>query len=179
MYEDPGHVTRRGQVLLMGGDEVYPHASAEAYQKRLRDPYGWAFPDPHPKLLKGPPVYAVPGNHDWYDGLVLFLALFSRQEHLHLGGWRSHQRRSYFALQLTEAWWIWAMDAQLDDTVDQPQKDYFAAIATERQHHPVWTGAWLALHAQAGQQVLQRHRLCRLARGESVQGRPDPNRSLR
>jgi hypothetical protein len=60
---------------------------------------------------------------------VLFLALFSRREHLHLGGWRTHQRRSYFALQLTKTWWIWAMDAQLDDDVDQPQKDYFIAIA--------------------------------------------------
>lgn len=124
-----GHLTRRGQLLVMGGDEVYPHASPKMYQRQLRDPYDWAFPDPHPRLLKGPPVYAIPGNHDWYDGLVLFLALFSRKEHLHLGGWRSHQRRSYFALQLTDKWWIWAMDAQLDDDVDQPQKDYFAAIA--------------------------------------------------
>jgi hypothetical protein len=124
-----GHPTRRGQLLVMGGDEVYPHASADMYQRQLRDPYDWAFPDPHTRLLKGPPVFAIPGNHDWYDGLVLFLALFSRKEHLHLGGWRSHQRRSYFALQLTEKWWIWAMDAQLDDDVDQPQKDYFSAIA--------------------------------------------------
>ena len=124
-----GHVTRRGQILVMGGDEVYPNASQETYQRQLRDPYDWAFPDPHPRLIKGPPVYAIPGNHDWYDGLVLFLALFSRKEHLHLGGWRSHQRRSYFALQVTEKWWIWAIDAQLDDDVDQPQKDYFAAIA--------------------------------------------------
>ena len=124
-----GHVTRRGQILVMGGDEVYPNASQETYQRQLRDPYDWAFPDPHPRSIKGPPVYAIPGNHDWYDGLVLFLALFSRKEHLHLGGWRSHQRRSYFALQVTEKWWIWAIDAQLDDDVDQPQKDYFAAIA--------------------------------------------------
>ncbi len=124
-----GHVTRRGQLLVMGGDEVYPNASLENYSKRLRDPYDWAFPDPYPDSVKGPPVYAIPGNHDWYDGLVLFLALFSRKEHLHLGGWRSYQRRSYFALQLTDKWWIWAIDAQLDDYVDQPQRDYFAAIA--------------------------------------------------
>ncbi len=115
----------------MGGDEVYPVASSDNYQKKLRDPYDWAFPDPHPKLLKGPPVYALPGNHDWYDGLVLFLALFSRREHLHLGGWRTHQRRSYFALQLTPSWWIWAIDSQLDDDMDQPQKEYFVAIAKQ------------------------------------------------
>jgi hypothetical protein len=126
-----GHVLPRGQLLVMGGDEVYPRAAPETYQKQLRDPYDWAFPDPNPGLLRGPPVYAIPGNHDWYDGLVLFLALFSRREHLHLGGWRTHQRRSYFALQLTETWWIWAMDAQLGDDVDQPQKDYFIAIAKQ------------------------------------------------
>jgi hypothetical protein len=124
-----GHTTQRGQMLLMGGDEVYPNASTDAYKKKLRDPYDWAFPDPAVGYVKGPPVYAIPGNHDWYDGLVVFLALFSRKEHLHLGGWRSHQRRSYFALQITANWWIWAMDAQLDDDVDQPQKDYFAAVS--------------------------------------------------
>src|SRR5262249_14004666 len=63
------------------------------------------------------------------DGLVLFLALFGRREHRHLGGWRSHQCRSYFALQITPKLWVWAMDAQLADDVDQPQKDYFVAIA--------------------------------------------------
>jgi hypothetical protein len=125
----------RGQLLVMGGDEVYPHASAEAYRDKLLTPYRWAFPDPHPGLMKGPPVYALPGNHDWYDGLVLFLALFSRREHLHLGGWRTHQRRSYFALQLTPHWWIWGMDSQLDDDMDQPQKDYFVAIAKGMPEH--------------------------------------------
>jgi hypothetical protein len=120
----------RGQLLVMGGDEVYPNADPKFYHEQLINPYAWAFPDPKPGLLDGPPVYAIPGNHDWYDGLVLFLAYFTRRSpHLHLGGWRSWQRRSYFALQLTKTWWIWAIDAQLDDDVDQPQKDYFDLIA--------------------------------------------------
>ncbi|NPU65452.1 hypothetical protein HL667_10650 [Bradyrhizobium sp. 83012] len=120
----------RGQLLVMGGDEVYPHAEITNYQKRLINPYNWAFPDAHRGMLQGPPVYAIPGNHDWYDGLVLFLAYFTRRSpHLHLGGWRSWQRRSYFAVQLTKTWWIWAMDAQLADDIDQPQKDYFDQIA--------------------------------------------------
>jgi hypothetical protein len=125
-----GKTLPRGQLLVMGGDEVYPNADPKFYHEQLINPYCWAFPDPHPGMLEGPPVYAIPGNHDWYDGLVLFLAHFTRRSpHLHLGGWRSWQRRSYFALQLTEKWWIWAMDAQLDDDVDQPQKDYFDLIA--------------------------------------------------
>ncbi|MFO1135335.1 MAG: hypothetical protein U1E30_09150 [Rhodoblastus sp.] len=124
-----GHATRRGRLLVMGGDEVYPLASLENYQQRLRDPYNWAFPDLDPDSDAGPLVYAIPGNHDWYDGLVLFLGLFTRRDRLHLGGWRSRQGRSYFALQLTKDWWLWAVDAQLDDTIDQPQRDYFSAIA--------------------------------------------------
>ncbi|MCC0005567.1 MAG: metallophosphoesterase [Methylobacteriaceae bacterium] len=123
------HATRRGRLLVMGGDEVYPLASPENYQQRLRDPYDWAFPDPDPESDSGPLVYAIPGNHDWYDGLVLFLGLFTRRDRLHLGGWRSRQGRSYFALQLTGDWWLWAVDAQLDNTIDQPQRDYFSAIA--------------------------------------------------
>lgn len=123
-----GHATRRGRLLVMGGDEVYPTATAETYQRQLRDPYEWALTDatvPEPKPL----VFAIPGNHDWYDGLVVFLGLFTRRQRLQIGGWRSRQNRSYFALKLTGDWWLWAVDAQLDDTIDQPQRDYFSAIA--------------------------------------------------
>lgn len=124
-----GHATRRGGVLLMGGDEVYPDASDENYRRRLVDPYAFAFPDPDPASEEGPSLYAIPGNHDWYDGLVSFLALFTREGGSHLGGWRTRQRRSYFAVQVAENWWVWGLDAQLADRVDQPQADYFAMIA--------------------------------------------------
>jgi hypothetical protein len=33
------HFTRRGQIVLMGGDEVYPTASSETYKHQLREPY--------------------------------------------------------------------------------------------------------------------------------------------
>lgn len=124
-----GHQTRRGRLLIMGGDEVYPLASRDNYRDRLLDPYGWAFPDAHSSSAAVVPVYCIPGNHDWYDGLVAFLALFARRQHLHMGRWRSKQRRSYFALQLTDRWWIWCTDTQLDQDIDQPQRDYFVAIA--------------------------------------------------
>ena len=45
------------------------------------------------------------------------------------------QRRSYFALQLTATWWIWGMDSQLDDDLDQPQKDYFVSVAKQMPAH--------------------------------------------
>ena len=132
ILEVGGQHLPRGQLLVMGGDEVYPHASKKAYSDQLRLPYDWAFPDLAPGAAgdtKGVPVCAIPGNHDWYDGFVIFLALFAREEKLHLGSWRTCQRRSYFAFQLTERWWLWALDTQLDDDIDQPQKDYFTQIA--------------------------------------------------
>jgi Calcineurin-like phosphoesterase len=125
------HTLPRGQVLIFGGDEVYPAATADAYRDQLRQPYAWAFPDHDPKSPNGVPVYAIPGNHDWYDGLVLFLAFFCRERAWHIGSWRSRQRRSYFALQLTDDWWLWAVDIQLADNIDQPQADYFTMMARE------------------------------------------------
>jgi hypothetical protein len=124
-------VLPRGQGLIMGGDEVYPKATENAYHYQLREPYVWASPDPNPESEAGIPLYAVPGNHDWYDGLVLFLAYFCGHATTHFGSWRAYQRRSYFAIQLTESWWLWAIDIQLADNIDQPQFDYFTIIAEE------------------------------------------------
>ena len=67
----------RGEMLIMGGDEVYPAATQNAYRFQLQSPYSMAFPDSDVHSPKGVPLYAIPGNHDWYDGLVMFLA-FSR-----------------------------------------------------------------------------------------------------
>ena len=64
----------RGDVLVFGGDEVYPTPSREEYQRRLVAPYAAAFGDDAP--AERPHVYAVPGNHDWYDGLSAFTRLF-------------------------------------------------------------------------------------------------------
>src|ERR1700674_233810 len=119
----------RGEVLIMGGDQVYPAATQKAYQHQLRDPYNMALPDANYRAPDGIPLYAIPGNHDWYDGLVMFLAFFARHESVHFGGWRTRQRRSYFALQLTCDWWLWCTDIQLADDRDQPQADYFEMIA--------------------------------------------------
>ncbi len=119
----------RGQALIMGGDEVYPLASRQAYYNQLRQPYAWASPDHDKSDDKGRPVLAIPGNHDWYDGLVLFLALFCKEKPWHIGSLRTCQRRSYFAVRLTEDWWLWATDVQLLDDMDKPQADYFTTIA--------------------------------------------------
>ena len=70
-----GHELPRGHVLIMGGDRVYPTASMREYEDRCKGPYTAALPAPPPDRPP-PTLYALPGNHDWYDGLTAFLRLF-------------------------------------------------------------------------------------------------------
>jgi hypothetical protein len=113
----------RGRALVMGGDEVYPTASREEYENRFRGPYTAAFP---PTGTPGPDLLAIPGNHDWYDGLTNFLRFFCAGREI--GAWRTSQRRSYFAVQLPHRWWLLAIDIQLDTFIDEPQLAYFQKL---------------------------------------------------
>lgn len=118
----------RADCLIMGGDQVYPDASQDDYKKRMQRPYEFAFPINNEKG-SSPPVYLIPGNHDWYDGLTLFLAKFCRGRATSLGNWIASQSRSYFAVHLAENWWIWGFDSQLGEDIDKPQADYFISVA--------------------------------------------------
>ena len=111
----------RGQILLLGGDQVYPSATTEAYEDRFKGPFAAALPVS--TTGQEPDMYATPGNHDWYDGLVSFLRLFCQGTWI--GGWRTRQRRSYFALELPHRWWVLAIDIQLDTYIDEVQLKYF------------------------------------------------------
>ncbi len=116
----------RGSVLVLGGDQVYPTASRAEYQKRFVAPFRAAMPDaPEPR----PKVFAIPGNHDWYDSLVSFTRLFVSRERI--GGWDAPQQRSYFALKLPYGWWMLGTDTQLDSDIDKPQVDFFRRVARE------------------------------------------------
>jgi hypothetical protein len=125
-----GHTLPRGQVLVMGGDQVYPTASAESYEDRCKGPYEAALPHP-PADADRPRLYAIPGNHDWYDGLTAFLRLFVRSRDDDLGGWRTPQTRSYFAVELPGGWWLFALDGQSGSYLDDPQLGYFEAAAAK------------------------------------------------
>ncbi len=127
-----GRVLPRGSALFMGGDEVYPTATRDNYMERLRRPYAFAFPKRRPGSPV--PIFLIPGNHDWYDGLVNFVAIFCREWPTAIGGWRTRQRRSYFAAKITETCWVWGIDIALTDEMDQPQADYFVAIAESMPH---------------------------------------------
>ena len=120
------HTTRRGELLVFGGDEVYPTPSRAAYEQRLVMPYhaamGWTERD-HPVL------FAIPGNHDWYDNLAAFTRLFTEKQWF--CGWRLGQRRSYFAARLPHDWYVIGVDTQLGADLDATQVAYFTNIAAK------------------------------------------------
>ncbi|HEU4424348.1 MAG TPA: metallophosphoesterase, partial [Pilimelia sp.] len=124
----------RGRVLIMGGDQVYPTADMDAYQDRCKGPYAAALPCP-PRHGPPPTLYAVPGNHDWYDGLTAFLRLFVRIKSDNIGGWKVEQSRSYFAVELPADWWLFAIDEQSGAYIDDPQLLYFERAAKNLQAH--------------------------------------------
>lgn len=116
----------RGHLLIHGGDLVYPTATSAEYEDRFTGPYKASLPytdSHHPKF------FAIPGNHDWYDGLTSFIRKFCDGKWL--GGRQLPQKRSYFSIKLADNWWLWGIDIQFDGFIDTPQLDYFKQAATE------------------------------------------------
>ena len=118
--------TSPGDILVFGGDEVYPVASRDEYDQRLLKPMEAALSkssEPYPH------IYAIPGNHDWYDSLVSFTRLFVSRSWI--AGWRSQQSRSYFALKLPGRWWLVATDVGLESDIDDLQLQFLKQVASE------------------------------------------------
>ena len=141
-----GKSLERGEILIFGGDGVYPTASSDEYEERLVQPYRMAFnasrtaetatDDDSKKvdLKKKPHVFALPGNHDWYDSLVAFQKIFCTHiinKRTFAGAWQTRQKRSYFALKLPNKWWLLGVDLQLSHNIDVPQLEYFESIADQ------------------------------------------------
>jgi hypothetical protein len=151
------HETKRGEIIIFGGDAVYPTANTANYEKKLVTPYRMAFraaggiesePPKSPRKLTlsdEPHIFALPGNHDWYDSLVAFRKLFcshifndrrfacfkekgEAEEIPPRGGWRTRQKRSYWALKLPQNWWLLGVDMQLSHNIDVTQLEYFESI---------------------------------------------------
>jgi len=139
----PDKSLQRGEILIFGGDGVYPTANSEEYEKRLVKPYRMAFnasrngdvgnPD-EIDLKKAPHVFALPGNHDWYDSLVAFQKIFCTylfNRRTFAGAWQTRQKRSYFAVKLPHNWWLLGVDLQLSHNIDVPQLEYFKWVIGE------------------------------------------------
>lgn len=117
----------RAAAVVLGGDQVYPTANRDQYRNRMTGPYRAAIEG---SSQPGPQMFAIPGNHDWYDGLTSFIRIFC--DRTTLGEWQLPQHRSYFAIALTEHWWLWAVDIQFDGYIDTPQIDFFADVAAQK-----------------------------------------------
>jgi hypothetical protein len=129
----------RGSVLIMGGDIAYPIATHRRLLERVRAPFKWAHDEldaaERKRLLEAPvTLLAVPGNHDYYDGLRGFEALVHSpplptltrssiekppaEQPLRLPGYQLAQHASYFAAALPFGWRVWGLDienAEIDD----------------------------------------------------------------
>ncbi len=115
---EPGTALRRGDLLILGGDEVYPWASGANYERQLLTPYGLAGID-----LTSDSVVAIPGNHDYYGDVTTFDDLFVRPRA------PASQDRRWFTVALPHGWWIWGFDTGLHGQLDQAQIDHFDAAA--------------------------------------------------
>lgn len=122
---------KAGELLIFGGDQVYPTASPLDYQQRFTDPLRCA------RFFQegGRDLFAIPGNHDWYDGLTSFIRLFCQkgESRRWFGAWRAQQLRSYFAMRLPHHWWLWGVDMALEDDLDPTQYEYFRVQAQKLQ----------------------------------------------
>ncbi len=116
----------RGRFLVMGGDEVYPFGTRDHYANQTTGPYALALP----KDRRGT-VLALPGNHDWYDGLDAFKTVFL--EHGSFGGWQTVQDASWFGIRLPKGWWLWALDTGLHGDLNISQRTYFARLAEQME----------------------------------------------
>lgn len=116
---------------MLGGDEVYPKASPDGYESRLLGPYRAATVG---EPLGTRSVYAIPGNHDWYDGLTSFMRVFCRN--LRFATWRAPQKRSYFALRLPHDWWLLGIDIAFDSYIDEAQLAFFRGLRCPNEGDP-------------------------------------------
>ena len=124
-----------GRLLIMGGDQCYPvpGPAGKEYVDRLITPYTMALPENNSDTPRD--LFAIPGNHDWYDGLLAFDRIFCSTREaerdmpgLNIGAWQTRQHRSYFAIKLPHNWWIWGADIQLSETLDSAQLKYFHTV---------------------------------------------------
>ncbi|MDB5262862.1 MAG: putative phosphohydrolase, partial [Adhaeribacter sp.] len=137
-----GQETFKGDILILGGDQVYPVATRDDYKNRFRGPFDSACRNQSERQKlrkrnlriekpgKEHDLFAIPGNHDWYDGLSNFIKIFCQGRTI--GNWLTRQHRSYFAIKLPHNWWLWGIDIQLEADIDYPQLQYFDKIAAKQ-----------------------------------------------
>lgn len=138
---------KKGNILVLGGDLVYPDASEQEYNNRLKGPIRLVSP-PRSENAKQTYLLSIPGNHDWYDGLTTFCRMVCQEKVI--GNYKTIQKRSYFAFKIKPNIHIIGVDNQLLGDIDIPQvnyfKDYISTLPAGTHHllivvpEPYWYG---------------------------------------
>jgi hypothetical protein len=144
----------RADLLVLGGDLVYPVANDETYQTRFINfliaalPKNITFPKNQKEATRA--VLSFPQNHDWYDNLSSFFLLFCHKEKDTFFDMKCPQWQSYAAVKLPFDWWLFGFDLALSDDIDEIQYLYFSKIIEKAglnensriiitYKEPVWT----------------------------------------
>jgi hypothetical protein len=111
------------RYAVLSSDVLYPVGSANEYGTKFFRPY----------RDYDAPIYAVPGNHDWYDGLTGFMRVFCRAPALPPG---ARPR------PLSPAWWrglLWRPSETPDDArLDEARQMRAAPSQAASQPGPYW-----------------------------------------
>ena len=117
-----------GAFLFVGGDTAYHVADEVTLRRRFVLPLNAAQATGEPRRSR--PIFAIPGNHDYYDHLVGFNRLFRKPFPdgaagvLGLTGFHSTQEASYIKILLPHGWQLWGVDLQAHG-IDYRQRRYF------------------------------------------------------
>ena len=128
----------RAELLILGGDEVYPDATPKRYRRQLIEPYRHALED-HRDDEHAPTVLAIPGNHDWYGGLDHWRTAFYASDEPPPNGtddepkaarqifphWNRVQQTSWWSVKLPHGWWMWGIDTHTTGTINAEQEAFF------------------------------------------------------
>jgi hypothetical protein len=107
--------------MVICSDVIYPSGDAEDYEQKFYRPY---------KNYPGP-IYALPGNHDWYDGLNGFMYHLCEAEASALssvpqgGSWWSRPLRRL----------LWRKPAQMEPTVPTRKRVWRSASSQKSEQH--------------------------------------------
>ncbi len=134
----------RGRFLFIGGDSAYHIADHATLEERLGLPFAWAWDEVQRACAADAPnragsrfLFAIPGNHDYYDSLGGFNRQFRAplpggNPPLPVADFTRRQESSFVALALPFDWQMWGLDTQAGK-IDYRQRRFFAQL---RQHMP-------------------------------------------
>jgi len=135
-------VLPRGTFLFLGGDTAYHVADRGTLVHRFSAPFDWAHKDRvsegtlagHAPGQTEPILFAIPGNHDYYDSLLGFNHLFRFNTTPYdrrplVADFVRRQDASFVILKLPFGWWFWGLDTQ-NGKLDWRQKRFLLDHAT-------------------------------------------------